>query len=616
MAREKIKKQEKQYESNPATVNSTASSGASTLDDRQYQNPDIKGKNPNALTPEQEKEMQKVREELDSLKQYILDTHKAVNGIGIIPPQAADMFDEENELTEEEKKEKPMHLVVILPDDKEKEFTAIRNDILKKIKESKQKIWLNLFLEKDIWDIAMDSKYDLVEAIGMAFPLHDKGILGALRVAQIHKSLCLKKFEKYVYSYVIWGSIARGEAVKTSDVDVGVIIDDTDVKRMPRLELKEKLRNIIYSYVMQAEELAGVKNKLSPNIYLLTEFWEGVKDANPIFYGFLRDGVPLYDRGGFLPWKLLLRMGKIKPTPESIDLFMSAGDKTTDIVKRRLLDIVLGDIYWGVITPAQAMLMLYGLPPPNVKETVPEFKRVFVDKEKMIEKKYADILEEIVLKYYKGYEHGKIKEVSGKDVDRLLKDSEDFLKRLKVLREEIEKRMQKNTFEDIYSNVFKLMKALFGDKDETELIRDYEKEIINKGKGNPKYIHTLNELINVKKEYKNRKAPAKYVFENLRKETVYLIEDLIEYAQRKELGLLEKTKVILSFNNKHAELFLTNPAFLVFENKVKRITDKIEDSDANELNSILASYKGNRVRIDSKMLSLLKKELGEFDIHL
>ncbi len=604
-------KQEKQNNEKSSKENYS-----STLDDKQYQNPDIKGKNPNALTPEQEKEMQKTREQLDELKKYILDTHKNVNGIGIIPPQAADIFDEENELSEEEKKEKPMHLVVILPDDREKEFNAIKTDILKKIKENKQKIWLNLFLEKDLWEIAMDSKYDIIEAIGMAFPLHDKGILGGLRVAQIHKSLCLKKFEKYVYSYVIWGSLARGEVVKTSDVDVGVIIDDTDVKRMPRLELKEKLRNIIYSYVMQAEELAGVKNKLSPNIYLLTEFWEGVKDANPIFYTFLRDGVPLYDRGGFLPWKLLLKMGKIKPSPESIDMFMSMGDKTTDIVKRRLLDIVIGDIYWGIITPSQAMLMLYGLPPPNVKETVAEFKRVFVDKEKMIEKKYADILEEIAIKYYKGYEHGKVKEVSGKEVDKLLKDSEDFLKRLKELREDIEKEMQKKGFEDIYSNVFKLLKALFGDKDENDLIKNYEKEIINKGKGNPKYLHTLNELIKVKSEYKKRKAPTKYAFENMRKNTAYLIEDLIEYAQRKELGLLEKTKVILSFGDKHGELFLTKPAFLVVENKIRKITDRIEESDTNELNSVLASYKGNRVRIDSEMMALLKKELGDFDINL
>ena len=35
------------------------------------------------------------------------------------------------------------------------------------------------------------------------------------------------------------------EETKTSDVDV-FVIDDTDVKRMSRLELLEKLRGIIY----------------------------------------------------------------------------------------------------------------------------------------------------------------------------------------------------------------------------------------------------------------------------------------------------------------------------------------------------------------------------------
>ena len=586
-----------------------------TLDDKRYQNPDIKGAAP-GISPKDEKEMQKIREKLEDLKKEICSKFKFVSAIGIIPPQAADLFDDENELTEAERKEKPMHLAVILEDDKEKEFNQIRTEIVKIIKDSGQKIWLNLFLEKDLWEICMDSKYSIIEGIGMSFPLSDKGILGALRVAQIHKSLVLKKFEKYVYSYVVGGSLVRGEVVKTSDVDVYIIIDDTDVKRMPRLELKEKLRNIIYSYVMQAEELAGVKNKLSPQVYLLTEFWEGVKDANPIFYTFLRDGVPLYDRGGFLPWKLLLRMGKIKPSPESIDMFMSMGDKTQDIVKRRLLDIVIGDIYWGVITPSQALLMLYGLPPTNVYETVKEMKRIFVDKEKLLEKKYADILEEIAIKYYKGYEHQKIKEVSGKDVDRLLKDSNDYLKRLKELREDIEKEMQKKTFKDIYENVFKIMKSLFGDKPENELIRDYEKEIVNKGKGNPRYLHTLNQLINIKKEYSSKKSPTKYAFESLRKDSVYLVESLIEYGQRKELGLMEKTKVMLTYKEKHAELFLTKPAFLVAENKIKKINDKIEDSDANEMNKVLADYNGGRVRIDNKMMNLLKAELGEFDINL
>jgi len=595
----------------------TTQNPPTSLDDKRYQNASIKGAVPNQPTPEQQKEMKKVQKELDEVKKWIRSKYKFTEAIGIIPPQAAEIFDEENELTEEEKKEKPMHLLVVLPDDKEKDYNKIKDEIVKKIKESKQKIWLNLFLDKDLWEICMDSKFEIIEAIGMAFPLFDKGILGAIRVAQIHKSLVLKKFEKYVYSYVIGGSVVRGEAIKTSDVDVYVIIDDTDVKRMPRLELKEKLRNIIYSYVTQAGELAGVKNKLSPQIYLLTEFWEGVKDANPIFYTFLRDGSPLYDRGGFLPWKLLLKMGKIKPSPESIDMFMSTGDKTKDIVNRRLMDIVMGDIFYGISMPTQGLLMLYGLPPTNVYETVSEMKRVFVDKEKLLEKKYWDILEEIMLKYYKAYEHGKVKTVTGKEVDKLLKNSEDYLKRLKELRKDIEKRMMQKTFEETYENVFKIMKSIFNIKTESALINEYEKELVNKGKANPKYIHTLNKLISIKKDYKNKKIPGKREFEILRKDSVYLIESLIEYAQRKELGLIEKTKITLSFKDKHADLFLIKPIFLVQENKIQKIEgDKLLDTDSNEFNQTLTKHKGKRVQLSKEAIKVLERELGDFDITL
>ncbi len=586
-----------------------------SLDDKKYQNADLSGKMPEAISPEKEKEMKKARDQLENLKKFILTKVKKVNAIGIIPPQAGALFDEENEMNEKERKEKFMHLLVVLDDGTEKEFNKIKAEIVKKIQESKQKIWLNMFLERDIWEIALDSKYEVIEAIGMAFPLHDKGILGALRVAQIHKSLVLKKFEKYVYSYVIGGSLVRGEAIKTSDVDSYVIIDDTDVKRMPRLELKEKLRSIINSYIMQAGELAGVKNPLNVQVYLLTEFWEGVKDANPIFYTFLRDGVPLYDRGGFLPWKLLLRMGKIRPSPESIDMFMSMGDKTHEIAKRKLLDIVVGDIYWGVITPSQAMLMLYGLPPTNVYETVNEMKRIFVEKEKLLDKKYWEILDEIAIKYYKGYEHEKVKEVSGKDVDRLLKNSEDYLKKLKEVRVELDKRMSRKTFDEIYENVFKIMKTLFGDKSENALIDVYEAEIVNKANGNPKFLHTLHQIVKMKKEYKGDKIPTKYEFESLRKDSVYLIEGMIEYAQRKELGMLQKTKVGISFKNKHGDLFLTNPAFLIIDEKFKKITDKVSDSTANEFNKVLSEFKGHRIKLDSDLLNVLKKEYGEFEIN-
>lgn len=575
---------------------------------------------PGELTEKAKKEIDKTKEQLEEFKKEILKKYDFTLALGIIPPQAADKFDEELALTPEEKKEKPMHLLMVIPEENFKEIGKIRNEVIKIAKDMKPKLWVNIITPVDLWNYCLDSKWEIVEAMGMSYPLHDKGILGALRVSQIHKSLCLRKFEKYIYSYCIGGSLVRGEAKATSDVDVFVIIDDTDVKRMPRLELKEKLRAIIYQYVAEAGELAGVKNKLSPQVYLLTEFWEDVKDASPVIFTFIRDGIPLYDRGGFLPWKLLLKMGKIKPSPEAIDRFMSMGDKTKEVIKNRLLDIVLGDIYWSVITPTQALLMLYGVPPPNVYETVKEVKRIFVDQEKILEKKYLDILDKIAIKYYKGYEHGKIKEVTGKEVDELVKNAEDYNKRLKELAVEIEKRSQEKTLKETYENVFKILKGLFGNKPEHELVIEFEKELVKKGRAESKHIHILNELINIKKKFNTKQKPTKYEIEDVRKNVSYLIHDLIEYGQRCDLTDIKKMQARITYKdsenkNKHAELFLTNPVFIINNNEIKRFkNDHFENADQNELDSILFTQKGKPSKLSTQDFEALKTEFGDFEL--
>ncbi|MDP1729029.1 MAG: nucleotidyltransferase domain-containing protein, partial [archaeon] len=535
------------------------------------------------------------------------------------PPQAAEMFDEELGLTPEEKKEKPMHMVMIIPEENYKEIGKIKAEVIKIVKDMKPKLWVNIISPVDLANYCLDSKFNVVEALGMSYPLHDKGILATFRVSSIHKSLCLRKFEKYIYSYVIAGSLVRGEGKPTSDIDTYVIIDDTDVKRMSRLELKEKLRGIIYQYVAEAAELSGVKTPLHIQVYLLTEFWEDVKDAAPVIFGFIRDGIPLYDRGGFLPWKLLLKMGKIKPSPEAIDKFMSMGDKTKEIIKSKLLDIVVGDIYWSTLTPSQALLMLYGIPPTNTYETVREMKRVFVDKEKMLEPKYINILEKICIKYYKGFEHQKIKEVSGKEIDELMKESDDYLKRLKELRVDIEKRAEERTLTETYDNVFKLLKGIFGNKSEQELVRHFEGDLVRKAKMDPKGLHVIKELIDAKKRYKTKKKPTKYEIEDIRKNTTFLVNHLIEYAQRADLTELRKMQLRINYKknteNKHLDLFLTNPTFMIIDNEIKKISDgKIIQSSQEEFDGILGTQKGKPHKLDNQTLSALKKEFEEFEI--
>ena len=563
----------------------------------------------------QVKEMEKAKKELEKLKNFIVKKYSFTQALSLLPPQAIPFFIEEEEAPKET--EKHMHIFMIIPEEKLKEIPKIKQEIVKEIEKTKQKIWLHIKTPVDIWELCLDNKPELVQPIAMSFPLYDKGFLGALRVAEIHKSLVLNKFEKYVVSYVIAGSLVRGEAIKTSDVDVFVIINDTDVKRMPRVELKERLRGIIYQYVGEALALAGVKNKLEPQIYLLTDFWEGVKDAHPVMFTFVRDGIPLYDRGTFMPWKALLKMGKLKPSPEAIDMFMSLGESSIKRAKASLLDIAIQDIYWGVTTPSQAMLMLYGLPPPAPKHLAEEMRKVFFEKEKMLEKKYIDILDKVV-KLYKDYEHERVKEVSGKEIDELIKDMVDYLKRLKELKEQIEKRTHEKTIIQIYDDVFHLLNVLVGKKPQTKVLEEFEKDYVKKGKFTNQHLRIIKDVITAKAEFKKGKMNSHKVDE-ARKNAVILINDLVEYQQRQDLSIFEKGKLRIKYDkDKIAEGIVCNgDFFLIRENKIRKINRKISDSTLEELNSSLEKQKSQKdLHINPEVFELLKKELGEFEIIL
>ncbi len=565
-----------------------------------------------------QKEMEKTKKELEKLKGVLVKKFPFIQAIGVLPPQSIKIFIQEEEVPKET--EKHIHLCIIIPEEKLKEAQKIKKGIVDEIEKIKQKIWLHLKTPVDVFEICLDSKFEMASAIAMSFPLYDKGFLGALRVAEIHKSLVLQKFEKYVVSYVVAGSLVRGEAVKTSDVDVFIIINDTDIKKMPRFELKERLRSIIYQYITEAGALAGVKNKLSPQIYLLTEFWESVKDAQPVIFTFIRDGIPLYDRHTFLPWKALLKMGKLKPSPEAIDMFMSMGDKTVKRAKSALLDILIHDIYWGVITPSQALLMLYGLPPPTPKQTVREMEKIFLEKEKMLEKKYIVILEKIV-GLYKDFEHEKLKEIGGTEIDSLLKDTEDYLKRLKELREQIEKGAQEKTIEQVYRDVFSLLEIIFGKKSQEKIINDFESELVKTGKMPQQSLRILKDIIHARTEFKKGKSNVNKI-EEARRDATLLINHLIDYSQRQDLVKIEKTKMRIKFKEdgkeKFAELIAANGnAFLIIGNAINKITSKIEPSHLDELSKAVEEQrKKNGVEINPKIFDVLKKELGEFEIVL
>lgn len=582
----------------------------------------------NQLPPEVEKEMKKTQEEIEKLKTQLTEKFKYISEIGILPAQAAAKIEEEFEVPEEDVKRKLIHILVVIPEDNFKEIGKVRLEAIKIAKEINTKFWVHLMTPVDIWNLGLDSKFDIIEAFGMSFPIADKGLLAGLRVAEIHKTLVLKKFEKYVSSYVMWGSTVRGTAKKDSDVDVAIIIDDTDVKRMPRLELKEKLRSIIHQYITEATAIAGVKNLLNVQVYLMTEFWESVKDAHPVMFTLIRDGIPLYDRGTFLPWKLLLKMGKIKPSPEAIDMFMSAGDKLQDSVERRLMDIMVYDIYWGVLTPSQALLMLYGLPPPIPRDTVTQIREIFVEKEKMLEGRYAEILKTIV-EFYKDYETNPKKKLSGTELDKFFKDTVDYMKRLKELRQQIEKRVQEKTIEQVYADVFGMLEAMLKKKSEKEIIQTFEEQLVKPGRFPQRFVEGLKFIAKVKTEFakdekeakakkKKEKTTGKETreVEEARKTASEIVNALIEYNQRCDFLSMDRARFLLKVKGEiKAEVFFLNDVFIIQGNQISRLSGyKLCTSDSEELRKQLVEHQHKETLINPLELENLKKIFGEFEL--
>jgi uncharacterized protein (UPF0332 family)/predicted nucleotidyltransferase len=421
----------------------------------------------------------------------------------------------------------------------------------------------------ELWQNCYDGKNELLQSIALSAPIFDRGMLAAIKISEIHKTMVLKKFEKYIVSYVLAGSLVQGRATPTSDIDVWIVIDDTDVKKMTRAELKDKLRAIIIGIGIEAGEITGIKNKLNIQVYILTDFWDSLREANPIIFTLLRDGVPFYDRGIFMAWKQLLRMGKIKPSPEAIDMFMGSGEQMLKRVELKLKDIGMEDIYYALLTPSQAALMLHGIPPPAPKETATLMRQIFVQKEKMLEDKFVKTLEKVI-DIRKAIEHGEKKGVTGKEVDELLGESDKYLKRIKRLFTQIDKMKEEADMIKVYETIVTIIRDVLRMEgiervDDVEVVKVFEDELISQGKIPAKFLRILNEIIKAKKDYDEKKL-TKVEVEKVKKDSNEFIKFLVEYLQRKRGRELERTKIRVKHGNRYGEVILLGKeAFIIHD---------------------------------------------------
>ena len=556
------------------------------------------------IPDEAKKKLEEIKDKLESLKAKLVAKFEGyIMGIALLPPDPAD-----------DKKEKINVLILVDDTDsqkmsKEELKERLSTVIAQKATDIDKNLAPETVLLTEVWQSCYDAKYELLQMIAMSAPVYDTGMLAAIKIAEIHKTMVLKKFEKYIVAYILAGSLVQGKATPQSDIDVCIIIDDTDVKKMTRTELKDKLRAIIIGMGIDAGKMTGIENKINIQVWILTDFWEGIKEANPVFFTFLRDGIPFYDRGVFMPWKLLLQMGRIKPSPEAIEMFMNTGEQMIERIKFKLKDIGMEDTFYAILTPSQAALMTYGIPPPTPKETPEVMNDIFVVKEKILEKEYIDILKRNI-QVRKDLEHGTKKELSGAELDKLVKDADKYIKRLSELFKDIQGKKEKEAVVHSYENIVTIVRDILKmegvDKvKDVDMVKLFESEVVHKGIIPEKFLRMLKDIEKAKKEYDLGKLSTSEV-NNVQRNSRELIRFLVEHIQRKRGIELERARIRVKHNsNKFGEI--------VMMGKIAFIIHDI-DSETKDISKADITEDGALKNIRASSLEEYEKELATAEL--
>ncbi len=269
------------------------------------------------------------------------------------------------------------------------------------------------------------------------------------KIAHKFTKKLIEKFKRSVKAVIVYGSTATGKQKKTSDIDIFVIMDDTKIEQEIPQEVKDRIWNEMLKIAKDTD-----KNITLQAFMFITEFWENLRTAEPVLIAILRSGVPVFDVGIFMPAKRMLQRGKIPTTQEAVQKKISAAPQFVDYAESRVKSA--GHyLEQAMATAGNAALMYIGRMPQN-KEDVPGALDESFVKEKLLEDRYVQDAENI-RKFAKDIEHKKGKDLEGigSEVDKHLKMTNQFVKRMHDLIKELEQRRKSNVLMKTYKTFLK-----------------------------------------------------------------------------------------------------------------------------------------------------------------
>jgi len=232
-------------------------------------------------------------------------------------------------------------------------------------------------------------------------------------------NLIRKKYGDLVKCVLIFGSAAKGQMKKGSDIDTWVILDDTATKSSDDLE---KIKVQLQLSSSQIEDIHVQTTNL-------TDFWQWIKMGSPELFNYLRAGLVIYDTGFIKPVQRMLKAGLLPPSDETVQIKLKSSEAHLKKIELTFRAMVF-DLRYAATDACQCAAMYFYKETPDQKK-IPELLQKLV-KEKKLEPEYIDKFKKLD-KMWKDIDHKVVEKVTPDYLKKAMELSSDIVERMKKL---------------------------------------------------------------------------------------------------------------------------------------------------------------------------------------
>lgn len=278
---------------------------------------------------------------------------------------------------------------------------------------------------------AVRNREELLKALDNWLETAEKEERPGERQLKAVKSYCDGLLDKYAGVVKAMWLLAPDRVEKSDDLTIIILLNDVQ-------QIDHVTRRKVETAAMEQAGLVKKETGISirPSFYLLSDYWDLVRHGSPVTFCEMREGIPVYDPSGFfVPLKKLLLAGRIPGTKEAMRALISRSPARIKRIRLMFKARVLEQIENAVVDAGQAPLIAMGVSPPVPKQVASSLETHLVNKG-LLEPEWPRYCDEVV-KYWKKYEHGELKEVSGEKLDELLEKAVSYVKRMERLMEEL-----------------------------------------------------------------------------------------------------------------------------------------------------------------------------------